>query len=321
MVPSKLAIFVTFGALLLGGVGCHIPPERTVLAPGPAAIDLRQHGPVALVLADPPRGSRPQRLRGVRHFPRAPQDLEDALVAALIEASVPVVERTRYDTVLAELRISRSDLFDPQVAARIGEHVGARTIIAARVSEWGYDVASSVENRVRRESFTGRIAASVRVIDVETSALMAALSVDDVSDLGTYAAGSGEIEASRLLAGLKDQAVEKVTRHVVPIPERTRIRLFGSLPELEIGNRAAEIGSWQDAERLYAKALESAPDELGRDKAAFNLAVAKMFLRKFEEALTLLRNLYIRTEHSWVRSMLDECERRASQSPALVRGS
>lgn len=308
------------GFLALAGSSCAAPSDLLVLAPGPASIDLRAHGPVAVVLAEPPRGApRPRPSPGARLFTRDPRDLEDALVAALLASSVPVVERGRYDAVLSELRVNRSDLFDPTVAARLGRHVGAMTIVTARVYEWGYEVSNSRgQQRERLESYTGKLRASVRAIDVGTSAVVAAVSVEDAKDLGTYTAGTGSLDAERKLSDLKAPAIGKIVRDLVPIAAPTYVPLFASSPLLESGNRAATIGSWGDAERLYTQAIEAAPDQRGRDEAMFNVAVAQMFLGKFEDARRLLRDLYIRTERSWVRSMLDECEQRASQTNVLV---
>jgi hypothetical protein len=298
---------------LVSLVSCGAPPKIDVLAPGVAAMDLRDHGPVAVVLAEAPRGGpRARPSPGVRHFPGDPQGLADALVESLVRVAVPLVERGRFNAVINEVRVSRSDLFDPDVAARIGRQLGASTIVSVRVYEWGQDVSTWRVERQRGETFTGKINIGVRAVDVGTGAIIAATSVEETHDLGSYAPGEGSSKANRRLAELEAPAIDRIVRHLVPVAQVMPVALFRSTPGLEAGNRAARIGSWEDAERLYSDALASLTDEKMRDEATFNVAVARVYLRKYDAARALLRELFIRKEYPWVQDLLDECERRAA---------
>jgi len=80
-----------------------------------------------------------------------------------------MVERRQIKRVIEEQRFQSSSLVDPATAVRIGRILGARYVVTGAVTEIGFQEASILINVT-----ACRVSLDVRIIDVETSRVLAA---------------------------------------------------------------------------------------------------------------------------------------------------
>jgi len=160
MPPNRSALLT---ASLLGALNaCHHPAPSTAPAPDPAAEAARRAiASEASIRAD----QTPEASLGVAPFAVATADttvaplaygLADLLVTDLAQsARLQVVDRTRLDALLRELRLAGTGRVDSATAPRVGRLVGARRIVVGSLAG---DAAGGLRVDLRvANSATGRV--------------------------------------------------------------------------------------------------------------------------------------------------------------------
>lgn len=127
--------------------------------------------------------------------------LPDMLTTDLAVPDVAIVERTRLDAIVAELRLQQSDWADPATAVRVGRGVGATVIVVGAMSEAG-----------------GTVRLDARLVDVETGLVRLAVEKEgSASDVF-------QLERSLALAVLDQLGVAVAPEH------RARLGAIGAKP-------------------------------------------------------------------------------------------
>lgn len=119
------------------------------------------------------------------HGPGPGEGMADMLITALVKTGeFRVFERAALDELLAEKNLSLSDLANPGVAAEQKFEVGD-LLVKASITEFGYkegtvggSLASKALKRASVGSYTGRVAVDIRLIDIGTSEVLWAETVD-----------------------------------------------------------------------------------------------------------------------------------------------
>ncbi len=168
------------------------------------------------------------------------QGLADLLVTDLTGAEpLVVVERARFEEVLAELKLQRTKAFDPAQTVRLGKVLGATHTIAGTL------VAVAPEVRL-----------AVRVVDVAKSTVLLTSSVQG---------------APEDLFALEEQLVQQLVAAFRAKLEATRTghASLSSLITYAQGLDLADRGELEGAKSKFAEAVRSAPDfTLAKDRYA-----------------------------------------------------
>ncbi|MEZ4317766.1 MAG: CsgG/HfaB family protein [Myxococcota bacterium] len=156
--------------------------------------------------------------------------LSDMLTTDLSEAeAVTLVERSRFDDLLAELKLQQSALIDPKSAVRVGKGLGATDVLVGGLSETG--------DRVRLDARvvdvqTGRVVASVEregpigeVFHLERQLALAVLEALDVEVTPVHRQRLGELASQQ---GTQGAGFDPAGAEVEIREERVATTLFAS---------------------------------------------------------------------------------------------
>jgi curli biogenesis system outer membrane secretion channel CsgG len=123
----------------------------------------------------------------------------EMLTTALRRAGLRVLERAELDAVLREQRLQREDFADPSSAVASGRVLGAQYLVTAKATEFGVK-EDRIGGLLGRGPFggaqvrtnTARVVLDVRVIDVETGAVLLSETTEgkQVSHGGTILGGT-----------------------------------------------------------------------------------------------------------------------------------
>jgi curli biogenesis system outer membrane secretion channel CsgG len=119
------------------------------------------------------------------HGPGPGEGMADMLITALVKTGkFRVFERDALDEILAEKNLSMSDLANPGANAEQKLEIGD-ILVKASITEFGYkegevggSVASSFLKSAKVGSYTGRVAVDMRIIDIGTSEVLWAETVN-----------------------------------------------------------------------------------------------------------------------------------------------
>ena len=144
--------------------------------------------------------------------------LHDQLIEALVRTdTVDVVERTRFDKVMAEQELTKSGITDPDQAARLGKVVGARYVLIGTLDQALLERSSKPLPYTERADIKGRgqIRIAFRVVDVETSRVALASSEDVTEERRMISGSEREEDLKPLWNGLVHKAAAEIAQCVV----------------------------------------------------------------------------------------------------------
>lgn len=265
-------------------VNLHVPLRR------PAEIDISRFKQV-----------------GVEHF-RGPDGDEIATMVqqGLVESGrVDVVDRRRLSSIMSELRLSASDLADPEKAARLGRQLPASALIFGHVRQADYQenmernvrTVKDNQGRNRRQTDyvrrgTANVRISFQVDDVETGRVVKSKTVERTASQTSRATNNipPPINSGTMLARLKREAVNEFIQALVPytIHERARFYKDGKLPELERAILHVRAQNWDRAMEVLNDAIDSA-ERAGLPaktlaRAYWNRALVAKYSHRFDQA-------------------------------------
>jgi len=155
------------------------------------------------------------------HGPGPGVGMADMLITALVKTGkFRVFERAALDELLAEKNLSLSDLGSPSVGAEQKFEIGD-LLVKASITEFGYkegkvggSLASKAFKKASVGSYTGRVAVDIRLIDIGTSEVLWAETVDK-----SETSRSLGVTTSKFSFGdqkkFDDHVVGKATRKVI----------------------------------------------------------------------------------------------------------
>ena len=258
--------------------------------------------------------------------------LEEALVKS---ERFQVVDREHLAQVMRELRLSASDLADPNKASKLGKQVTANALIFGSVDERykeekkdeQFQDNKKVTHYLHRLRGEVVVTATFKVTDVTTGALITAKTLEERRD----DTNTGVDEAPRAIDrdGLSKQARQTVLKKflstIVPHKEYLDAAFFteGDLPQLETGVGYARRGDWKKAQDTFNAAIGDAERNpkiktqvLG--KAYWNLALAYEYNGDYEKALTTVDKAYQLTQDADMLAEQDNIKRLQAEAKKLA---
>jgi hypothetical protein len=140
--------------------------------------------------------------------------LHDQLIEALVRTEAfDVVERTRLDTLLEEQQLTKTEITDPNQAAKLGKMLGAEYFIVGtlRTAELAQGDRRLPYTTRDEHTASGRIRFTFRVIEVETSRIVVASTAESWLD----ARDVNGVDAEQAWRDLQRRAGEQLAHQVL----------------------------------------------------------------------------------------------------------
>lgn len=220
--------------------------------------------------------------------------------------TIQLIDRSHLAHTMKELKLSQSDLVDPQKRRKLGRLLTGSLLIMGEVLEYGYD-----ENVIREvqtcykdkkkysclrytRSGSARVSVSFDLIDIETGEVLAPKVTNcRRKRVTTRIDGTpAHIDHRSLLAQCSNQVAGEFAHMIVPWQETVRTVFYKdkNLPMLETGVQYARIGDWDKAIDMFTQAIEYAAGHekvkpKTEAKARWDLGLAYKFTQRFDEAI------------------------------------
>ena len=259
---------------------------------------------------------------------RCADSLSTRIEEAFVTGGVAVIDRRHLREVLSEHKLQVSGMVDERTAARIGQLLGAQALLFLQVQE-------CAGSRERRESHTdkktnattyeyittGRVAGSVRVIDLTTGRVLAAPRFEE-----NAAASSPQnfIADDVVIAEAEKLSATKLTQMMMPWKETKSMAFFNdSACNLKTANRLLGAKDFDGALAQSQQNLETCQTSGAKPailaRAYYNLGVMQLLKSDYDGAL---QNLMEADRISSARVFLDaiaDCRRAKELSVALLQ--
>jgi len=263
-----------------------------------------------------------------------------AMTTALEEGLVKserfkVVDRQHLNSIMRELKISASDLADPENANKLGKQISANALIFGTVEEKyaeekGEDSfkdnkgVTHVIHKLRGEI---ALSATFKVTDVSTGQLVVAKTYDERRE----DTNTGIDEAPRPIDrdGLSKSARGSVLRQflhaIVPHKDYIDAAFYtdGDLPQLETGIGYAQRGDWKKAQDVFNDAIGAAERNpkiksktLG--KAYWNLGLSYEYAGDYAKATSMIDKAYQLSQDADMLAELDNIKRHEAEAKKLA---
>jgi len=236
--------------------------------------------------------------------------MTDSLEEALVNTNrFTVVDRQHMSQLMRELRLSSSDLADPNAAAKLGKVVAAGALIFG-------DVQSSYreqpdETRYKDDkgayhtwySLKGEayVRSTFKIVDVSTGRLIVARTYEERADDVNRALDKRpqQIDRIALENAARRAVVERFMRAIVPHQEflYAHFQKDGDIPQLEGGIGWAERGDWKKAQAAFNDAAQAAEKNV-KLKAAqvakcyWNLGLAYEYAGDYDKGEAMVNKAY-----------------------------
>jgi tetratricopeptide (TPR) repeat protein len=257
--------------------------------------------------------------------------LEEALVKS---ERFQVVDRANLNRVMRELRLSASDLADPENGVKLGKQVTANALIFGHIDE-NYNETTADEsftdkNGVRHviHKLTGevRVSAALKVTDVSTGALVVAKTLDarrDDTNMG-FDERPRPIDRDGLTRSARSQILNQFVHAIVPHKEYLDATFYtdGDLPQLETGIGYAHRGDWRKAQDTFNDAIQLAErnpkiSTKSVGKAYWNLALSYEYNGEYDKALKMVDEAFKRTNEAGMLAEQDNIKRLQEEARKL----
>lgn len=308
--PPLQRFACVIGAFIAIGAGACTPPFYAVRT-RPAEIDLRDIKRVALYGIGGDDGPA----------------LESAIAQGLVASHrFDVLDRAHLEQLQTETQKFHLDPAVPASFRKLGAILPASAIITGKVLDSSYRETtgfresscpvvngSKVEFQpciVHTRLGTLNYTADIKLISIETGAVLAARKLSSSASKSTEAAG-GEpegIDQAALLTTTREQAAEQFLRLVAPftVQELVDFESDGDLKELEYGNRYLRAGDLESAIEMYRDAVERADRHAAneprlRAKAHYSLALGLALSGEYDLALEEIKQAnFLSGEAKWL---------------------
>jgi hypothetical protein len=144
--------------------------------------------------------------------------LHDQLIDAVVHTdTLDVVERTRLDTILGEQELTKKEITDPNEAARLGKVVGANYFVLGTLADVELEkTARPLPYTTQAElNLHGRIKIDFRVVDVETSRVVASASEETHDEMRGVSGSEDKDDLKRFWERLRRQAAANIAQRIV----------------------------------------------------------------------------------------------------------
>jgi hypothetical protein len=225
---------------------------------------------------------------------RCADSLSTRLEEALVAAGVTVIDRRHLQEVLSEHKLQISGMVDERTASRIGKLFGAQALLFLQVQECD-------ATRDRQEAYTntktqatvynhitaGRVAGSVRVVDLTTGRVMAAPRFE-----GSASSSNQQNHPPNdvVIAAAEKSAVTRLSQLMVPWRETKSMDFFSdSACDLKAASRllnAKDVdGALVQSEQNLQKCKASGVKAATLARAYYNLGILQFSRRDYDAAM------------------------------------
>ena len=196
--------------------------------------------------------------------------------------SFEVIDRTDMRTIQREHKFNMSGWVDEDIAADALELKGSKVILVSEIHKYGMNQVLRT-NWVSGQAYHRReglalIQMTAKVVDIQSGKVLAIVPIDIIRNLNNPLQGySGSVppkyDVRIVMTGLRTEAATKIVSSLSQHKVKYAVTLEtdSNIPELEIGNRFAAIGEWEDAKYEYSQAAKANPDS---PRVFHNLGIA-----------------------------------------------
>jgi Curli production assembly/transport component CsgG/Tetratricopeptide repeat len=228
-----------------------------------------------------------------------------------------VIDRKHLDKVMAELKLSTSDLADTSNRKELGKLMTGSVLIMGNMLDYKYtedmtretnECTKTVKKKVYKYKCTSYyrkgnavVRASFDVVDIETGETLRSKALESKRTDSTSATNEtpAKIDRNLLLDTCMQEVATKLMRAIAPWKEMVtaNFKKDGDLPMMETGISYAQAGLWDDALVQFESATEMAdtnPD-ISPNVAAvayWNLGLACEYTGQFDEAESCIKKAF-----------------------------
>jgi tetratricopeptide (TPR) repeat protein len=236
--------------------------------------------------------------------------MTNSLEEALVNTNrFTVVDRQHMEQLMRELRLSSTDLADPNAAAKLGKVVTAGALIFGDVQsnyreqpdESRYKDDKGVYHSWYTLKGEAYVRSTFKIVDVSTGRLIVARTYEERRDDTNRALDKRPEQIDRI--GLENAArravIERFMKAIVPHQEymHANFQKDGDIPQLEGGIGWAERGDWKKAQSTFNDAVLAAEKNV-KLKAAqvakcyWNLGLAYEYAGDYDKAEAMVNKAY-----------------------------
>jgi tetratricopeptide (TPR) repeat protein len=253
-----------------------------------------------------------------------------------------VIDRKHLDDVMAELKLSTSDLVDGDSRRKLGKLMTGSVLITGNILDYNYreertrkthECTKIVNNKAYKYKCTSHyrkgtavVRASFDVIDIETGETLRSKALESIRHKSTSATDKQppKIDRNLLLDICMQKIASKLIRSIAPWEEivTANFKKDGDLPMMEVGIGYAQAGLWEDALLQFKSAVQVADTnpKISPKVAAmahWNLGLAYEYTGKFDEAETSIKKAFAISSDSDYLQELKNIERLRSEQEKL----
>ena len=240
-----------------------------------------------------------------------------------------VIDRKHLDEVMAELKLSTSDLVDSGSRIKLGKLMTGSVLIMGNILDYSYreertkkthECTKLVNNKLYKykcisyyRKGTAVVRASFDVIDIETGETLRSKTLESKRYKSTRATDkqAPKIDRNLLLDTCMQKIASKLMRSIAPWEEvvTANFKKNGDLPMMEVGISYAQAGLWDDALEQFKSAVDVAdtnPDISPKVAALahWNLGLAYEYTGQFDEAETSIKKAFaISTDADYLQEL------------------
>ena len=236
---------------------------------------------------------------------------------AVDSAYFKVIDRKHLDRVMAELKLSTSDLVDNNSRKKLGKLMTGSVLIMGNILDYNYmenlsreirECTKTVKKKVYKykctqyyRKGTAVVRASFDIVDIETGETLRSKALESRRNASTSATNEqpARIDSNLLLDTCMKEVATNLIRAIAPWKDvvTANFKKDGDLPMMEVGIGYAQAGLWDDALLQFKSAVEMTdtnPDISPKVAALayWNLGLTYEYTAQFEDAETCIKKAF-----------------------------
>jgi tetratricopeptide (TPR) repeat protein len=261
---------------------------------------------------------------------------------ALDSGYFKVIDRKHLDKVMAELKLSTSDLVDTDSRKKLGKLMTGSVLIMGNILDYNYteDMSRDVREctkKIKKKVYKYRctnyyrkgsaiVRASFDIVDIETGETLRSKALESKRRSATSATDEqpARIDSNLLLDTCMKVVATNLIRAIAPWKDvvTANFKKDGDLPMMETGIRYAQAGLWDDALLQFKSAVEIAdtnPDISPKVAALahWNLGLAYEYTARFDDAGASIKKAFALSSDADYLRELKNIEKLKSENKKL----